>query len=90
MHSGKRRWIAALVFCVSCQSASFPVREIQFFQAPPAVQAAFLAYYPGAFIQKISRETRQNQDYYSFTFIDNEKFKHTVVLNEGGDQIDCH
>ncbi len=87
---GKKRWIAmlALVAITGCGMNHADQPQLAFAEVPPAVRAAFLANYGTAGIRRITCEIRGNQYIYDLTYIDNKKQSHTVVLNEGGDEID--
>jgi hypothetical protein len=87
---GKTRWIAvlALVFAGGCTMSHPDQPQLSFVEVPPAVRAAFLMNYRSAGIQHITCEIKGNQYVYNLTYIDNDRKSHTVVLNEGGDEID--
>jgi hypothetical protein len=87
---GKTRWIAllSLVMATGCGINHADQPQLAFAEVPPAVRAAFLANYRSTGIRRITCEIKGNQYIYDLTYIDNQNRSHTVVLNEGGDEID--
>jgi hypothetical protein len=87
---GKTRWIAlfALVFFTGCAMNHPDQPQLAFMEVPPAVRAAFLMNYRSATVEHITCEIKGNQYVYNLTYVDNDHKSHTVVLNEGGDEID--
>jgi hypothetical protein len=86
---GKKRWIAAtaLVFAAGCLATHVDQPQLQFVEIPPAVRAAFLANYHSSAIRSITCEAKGTQYFYTLTYVDGDSRSHTVVLNEGGDEI---
>jgi len=80
--------LCILISVSGCAMSHPDQPQLAFMEVPPAVRAAFLMNYPSAGIQHITCEIRGNQYVYNLTYVDNDRKSHTVVLNEGGDEID--
>jgi hypothetical protein len=86
---GKMRRFAplAMAVCGGCLFNRQPSPQLAFVEIPPAVRSAFIANYPGASIRGITCEADGGQYYYLIVYQDSHNGRHTVELNEGGDEV---
>jgi hypothetical protein len=83
-----RRFAAlALMVCGGCLWNRPPALQLAFVEIPPAVRSAFIANYPGASIRGITCEADGGQYYYTIVYQDSHSLRHSVMLNEGGDEV---
>jgi hypothetical protein len=77
----------ALLACGGCLFNRQPALQLAFVEIPPAVRSAFIANYPNASIRSITCEADGGQYYYMIVYEDSHNNRHTVLLNEAGDEV---
>ena len=86
---GVTRWIApaALVFSTGCLGVHTGQASCSLLKCPRPCRAQFMANYPSSTIRGITCQAIGGQYYYTVEYVDSDRKSHTIVLNEGGDEV---